>query len=292
MDATSPRGRLVELLWPEADGDLADHSFEVALSRLRKILGNEEALASRRGAFPFRTVNAGSTSGPSRGPWGRRRRRGRRGRGRKRSVCSRRHVPIQGSLPSVRGNDLHPFAAGKAAPRTCGPVALLGQCYEDCERWEEAVSCYGKGIEVDNLAEELYRRLMVCDIRQGKEAEALSVYLRCRKTLSSVLGVEPSARLGPSPPRSAVPQPDPFAGTPPAGASAYVTFLAKFARPPPLTVPPNRCVTREPPGATLVTRLDDRARSSAFRRSTTRSGEPWTVTSSASIAVEAGSPES
>jgi DNA-binding SARP family transcriptional activator len=71
-------------------------------------------------------------------------------------------------------------------------VALLGQCYEDCERWEEAVSCYGKGIEADNLAEELYRRLMVCHIRQGREAEALSVYRRCRKTLSSVLGVEPS----------------------------------------------------------------------------------------------------
>jgi two-component SAPR family response regulator len=72
-------------------------------------------------------------------------------------------------------------------------VANLGQCYEDSERWEEAVSCYGKGIEADDLAEELYRRLMVCHIRQGREAEALSVYRRCRKTLSSVLGVDPSA---------------------------------------------------------------------------------------------------
>ena len=72
-------------------------------------------------------------------------------------------------------------------------VAHLGQSYEDSERWEEAVSCYGKGIEADDLAEELYRRLMVCHIRQGREAEALSVYRRCRKTLSSVLGVEPSA---------------------------------------------------------------------------------------------------
>jgi len=72
-------------------------------------------------------------------------------------------------------------------------VANLGQCYEDRELWDEAVSCYGKGIEADDLAEELYRRLMVCHLRQGREAEALSVYRRCRKTLSSVLGVDPSA---------------------------------------------------------------------------------------------------
>jgi DNA-binding SARP family transcriptional activator len=72
-------------------------------------------------------------------------------------------------------------------------IAHLGQCYEDRERWEEAVSCYGKGLDADDLAEELYRRLMVCHIRQGREAEALSVYRRCRKTLSSVLGVDPSA---------------------------------------------------------------------------------------------------
>src|SRR4030067_485678 len=84
------------------------------------------------GAFPSRIGTAGSTSGPSRGPWGR-------------------------------------------------------------GRWEEAVSCYRKGLEADELAEELYRRLMVCHIRQGREAEALSVYRGCRKTLSSVLGVNPSA---------------------------------------------------------------------------------------------------
>jgi two-component SAPR family response regulator len=72
-------------------------------------------------------------------------------------------------------------------------VAHLGQCYEDRERWEEAASCYRKGLEVDELAEAMYRRLMVCHIRRGQEAEALSVYRRCRKTLSSVLGVDPSA---------------------------------------------------------------------------------------------------
>ena len=41
--------RLAELLWPESDGDMAHHSFIVALSRLRKLLGKEEALVLKEG---------------------------------------------------------------------------------------------------------------------------------------------------------------------------------------------------------------------------------------------------
>jgi DNA-binding SARP family transcriptional activator len=85
-------------------------------------------------------------------------------------------------------------------------VAYLGQAYEDAGRREDAISCYGKGLAADELAEDLYRRLMVCHMRQGRAAEALSVYRRCRRTLLSVLGVGPSPEtqalatsLGPSP---------------------------------------------------------------------------------------------
>jgi two-component SAPR family response regulator len=73
-----------------------------------------------------------------------------------------------------------------------GAVAHLGRCYEEQGKWDEAASCYGKGLEADEVAEELYRRLMVCHIKLGQESEALSIYRRCRKTLSSVLGVSPS----------------------------------------------------------------------------------------------------
>jgi DNA-binding SARP family transcriptional activator len=45
---------------------------------------------------------------------------------------------------------------------------------------------------VDELAEELYRRLIMCYQRLDRKAEALSVYNRCKKTLSSALGIEPS----------------------------------------------------------------------------------------------------
>jgi LuxR family transcriptional regulator, maltose regulon positive regulatory protein len=46
---------------------------------------------------------------------------------------------------------------------------------------------------VDELAEELYRRLMGCYQRLGRRAEALAAYECCRRTLAATLGIAPSA---------------------------------------------------------------------------------------------------
>ena len=72
-------------------------------------------------------------------------------------------------------------------------VAQLGGHWERVEQWERALECYEEGLELDDIAEESYRRLMVCHQRLGRRAEALSVYGRCKRTLSATLGVEPSA---------------------------------------------------------------------------------------------------
>ena len=44
---------------------------------------------------------------------------------------------------------------------------------------------------VDDLIEDLYRRLMVCYLETHSIGEGLSVYERCRNVLSVVLGVQP-----------------------------------------------------------------------------------------------------
>jgi DNA-binding SARP family transcriptional activator len=188
-------GRLVELLWPDADGDLAHHSFEVALSRLRKLLGNEEALELKEGRLSLSNRQCWVDA------WAFERFLGQAETARKEGKGTEEIRLFEKSLSLYRGSFLQSEEmACAASPREklrsefLRAVARLGQCYEDKEQWEEAVTCYGKGIETDNLAEELYRRLMACHIRQGRGAEALSVYRRCRKTLSSVLGVEPSAK--------------------------------------------------------------------------------------------------
>jgi DNA-binding SARP family transcriptional activator len=186
--------RLAELLWPEADGDLAHHSFEVALSRLRKLLGKEEALVLKEGRLSLSNRQCWVDV------WAFERFLGQAEKARKEGEGTVAIRLFEKVLSLYRG----PFLQSEEMTWAESPrekmrsgflraVARLGQCHEDREHWEEAASCYRKGLEADDLAEELYRRLMVCHIRQGREAEALSVYRRCRKTLSSVLGVNPSA---------------------------------------------------------------------------------------------------
>ncbi len=72
-------------------------------------------------------------------------------------------------------------------------LLVLGQHLEGQGEAERAARLYERGLEQDNLAEELYRRLMLTYQKLGQSAAALEVYRRCRHLLSVVLGVKPSA---------------------------------------------------------------------------------------------------
>ena len=189
-----PEARLSEFLWPDADGDLAYQSFNVALFRLRKLLGKEEALVLREGRLSLSKQHCWIDV------WAFASFLGKAEKARKEGKEQEAIRLFEKALSLYIG----PFLPFEELPLAVSPreklrggflkaVAHLGRLYEEGERWEDAISLYGKGLEVDDLAEELYRRLMACHIRRGQESEALSVYRRCRRTLSSVLGVDPSA---------------------------------------------------------------------------------------------------
>jgi two-component SAPR family response regulator len=71
-------------------------------------------------------------------------------------------------------------------------VTRLGLYWEEAGNREKAIECYQKGLEVDELMEEFYRRIIKCYLQMGRRAEALAICTRCRTILTSVLGVEPS----------------------------------------------------------------------------------------------------
>jgi DNA-binding SARP family transcriptional activator len=58
---------------------------------------------------------------------------------------------------------------------------------------ERAVDLLERALEADNVAEGLYRRLMLCYLELGRSAEAAETYQRCRATLAAVLKAEPAA---------------------------------------------------------------------------------------------------
>jgi ATP/maltotriose-dependent transcriptional regulator MalT/DNA-binding SARP family transcriptional activator len=179
--------QLTATLWPEADGDMAHQAFATTLHRLRQLLGNEKAIQLRKGlvrfdghycwvdahAFEYLLQQADALDD---------------------AALLQKAVALY-TGPFLGGDDSDPWAMSyqeKLRSKFLRAVGKLGQFIEKSGKREKAIECYKKGLEVDGLAEEFYQRLMLCYHSLGRKAEALDVYDRCRNTLRSVLGVEPS----------------------------------------------------------------------------------------------------
>jgi DNA-binding SARP family transcriptional activator len=187
--------QIEDALWPEADGDSAHHSFEMALHRLRTLIGHPETLEfqERRLSLDPRYYWVDV--------WAFERLFDEVDSKRKEGLTECYVELTQKAMEMYKG----PFLAGEIEQpwmisirerlrrKFLRNVSRLGHYWEECNQWEKTLECYERGLEVDDLAEELYQRLIVCYQRLGRKAEALSVYNRCKRTLWSALGVAPSS---------------------------------------------------------------------------------------------------
>jgi DNA-binding SARP family transcriptional activator len=69
----------------------------------------------------------------------------------------------------------------------------IGRFWESHGDWGQAIECYRKGIDVDDLVEVFYQRLINCYLKTNRLSEGMLVYRRCCQTLSVVLGLQPEA---------------------------------------------------------------------------------------------------
>ena len=182
--------RLAAMLWPDADGDAAKKSFDTTLYRLRKLVGLDAALVLAEGKLSLDRQQC----------W--------------LDVWAFERIARDADAPDadlVRlGRALldaypgHFLAADEDAPwaidlrdrlrsKLVRTVLGLGERLQAAGRWTEAVTLYERALELDNLAEGLYRDLMICHRELGQPAAALQAYRRCRELLSVVLGLAPSA---------------------------------------------------------------------------------------------------
>jgi len=186
-----PEERLSDALWPDADGDLAHKSFETTLGRLRRLLGGESFIRYRARLL---TVNP--------------------------LYCWVDSLALGHLLDKIRDSSADrigplsekavglykgPFLPSDASLQWALPcretlknrllrvVLKAGRHCEQADEWETAVEYYQKGLDTDNLAEEFYRRLMVCHLNLGNNADAVKTYNRCCLLLQAELGIVPSA---------------------------------------------------------------------------------------------------
>jgi ATP/maltotriose-dependent transcriptional regulator MalT/DNA-binding SARP family transcriptional activator len=180
--------QLTSRLWPDAEGDAANNSMNAALHRLRKLLGDEASVLVNNGrvfinsdvcwvdALTFDSAATEALSETRRRP------------------DSERIAQLY--CGHFLGEDVDSAWAVAFRDRLRAKflrlTLLTGQALEAQGRWARAADLYRRFLEIDNVQEEPYRRLMLCLREVGETAQAIEVYRRCREMLSMILGVSPS----------------------------------------------------------------------------------------------------
>jgi LuxR family maltose regulon positive regulatory protein len=188
---------IMDYLWPEADGDMAQQSLASALHRLRQLLGGEKIIQRQEGKLTlndrFCWVDAWAfeaTLEQAEGLW-------------KKEQGENSVQLLKKAMQMYKG----PFLAReKEQPWTLSMrerlrskflrnVEKLGHYWRQSNQWEKALDCYLKGLDVDDLAEEFYLGVMICYHQLGRKNDAMEAYKRYRRILSSVPGLQPSSRI-------------------------------------------------------------------------------------------------
>jgi LuxR family maltose regulon positive regulatory protein len=190
--------RLSDILWPEAEGDAAYSAFTTTLSRLRQILGVEPAVKIHEGKVSldarYCCVDVWvleRTMGKADAAWAAEA-FGRNGKEQPVKIAEKAMKIYTGTF--LAGDD-EPWLTSmreRLRNKFLRNVKRLGHYRELEGELNNAVECYQKGLEVDDLQEEFYRRMMKCYQQMGKRGEAIAVYDRCRQVLLAVLGIKPS----------------------------------------------------------------------------------------------------
>jgi len=188
--------QIVDILWPDASGDLSHQNFTITLHRLRKLLGIKDAIRLSGGQV---SVNPDLCWVDCRAVEARLEKmdillKGDRGG----EPVSEAIMEADRVLELYKGNFLSQDAQlgwkismqERIRSKYLQTMEKLGSTLENLGMWSEAAGIYRKVLEVDDLAESTYRKLMMCYQEMGLRAEAISVCRRCVETLSSTLGIE------------------------------------------------------------------------------------------------------
>jgi len=187
---------LVEILWPDSEGDAAIQSLYTTTHRLRKLLSESGVV-----------MQDGRLSLDARYIW----------------VDNLAFLRISGKLQDLvalknpddqdqvqrlseqffhlyqgdfLGSDEKLFAYApmqeKLHLRFLKLTDALGYYWQLLGQSEKSIHCYERALEIDPVAEEFYQSLMQSYRNVGRDSDAALLFKRCRKNLSNILGISPS----------------------------------------------------------------------------------------------------
>ena len=174
--------RLVDAFWSDEEGDVATRSLGAALHRLRKLLGDGDAIVQQGNALSLDKARVWVDV------WA------------LEDLLARADADASGIMALYRGaflaeDDGEPWPVTmreRLRGRFIHAVAEAGKRLEDANRPNEAIECYLRGLDADPVIEQFYQGLMRCYTALERRSEALSAYQRLKRMLSISLGVQPS----------------------------------------------------------------------------------------------------
>ncbi|RME32889.1 MAG: hypothetical protein D6786_09235, partial [Gammaproteobacteria bacterium] len=176
-----PRERVIELLWPDSEPEVAAKTLSVTLGRLRRLLELEQAVVANDGnlalnpSFVWLDVWAFERACPANG-----------------SEPEGSSGMLAATLAEYRG----PFLPDTEAPwaivmrerlaqRFSLGLRRHGQTLEAQGLWRDAAALYRRGIDSAPLDEHFHERLIHCLLEQRRHGEALEALMRCERLLTA-----------------------------------------------------------------------------------------------------------
>lgn len=192
-----PETRLADLLWPDSEGDTAQHTLGITLYRLRKMLGRRSAI--KRVARTLTIVRDECWVDV----WEFQRLLTSAEEARAAANRDAYRELIQQAIDIYRGpffpSDVdEPWARPvqeQARQRFITSACALGADWEGHREWTRAEAVYQGALTKEPLAEPLWRSLTGQYVRRGLSAEARRTYAKCRETFAAELGAHPAFRL-------------------------------------------------------------------------------------------------
>lgn len=187
-------GVLARQMWPGDSAD-AENALKTTLHRLRRYLGRDDALLVQDNRLSINLKACWWDVAAFEGLMARG--TALQGNGNPAGEFARL---AERALALYRGSFLHldslPGAASlreRLRQQFYRLVAQAGDYYESEGRWDDAERLFRRALEMEPLSEAFYRRVILCLKRQGRVADALDLYHRCRNVLAEELGARPSA---------------------------------------------------------------------------------------------------
>jgi LuxR family transcriptional regulator, maltose regulon positive regulatory protein len=184
-------GKLTDALWPDSEGDAGYHALESALYRLRQLLGAPSAVVMAGGKLTLdrrqfwvdmwafeselRAGDADDGSAAER-------------------LAKLRELYSGHFLAQEVEKTWAIEKRQVLRERFVRAIGDFARSFEKRGLWQEAAGVYQVGIEMDSLAEEFHRGLMMCHRELGDHGAAVRAYRRCSELLLKSLGVQPSSK--------------------------------------------------------------------------------------------------